>query len=273
MRCKTCGYEVKRGSTLCPRCGTTLVARGWIRCRSCGGKAQEHLSICPHCGAELRGKRRFGLPLLAVLLLIPLILILSTLPLKSMLRRFEEAKPFIAVYPTQTPTPTPSATPTQTPLPTHTPTPTPSPTRTSTPTKTPKPTDTPTPAITPTPTFTPKPPLPTATPTPTPTLALIYSAPILWEPKSGSTFGAEATFSLTWRWEGQLGPDEWYEVQLWKEGEAPHGEYWTKEHWWEIGREYYPGIYNWRVVIVLGSGEERVGELSPPSETWTFDWR
>ncbi len=173
--------------------------------------------------------------------------------------------------PTDTPTPTPTHTPTYTPTPTITPTPTATPTDT--------PTATPTPTSTPTPT---RPSgqgtlLPGVTPgiTPRPTVPLpqVYGAPALVEPFANQTLGynLQQTISLLWA-PTDLAENHWYEVQLWRENESPTGHYWTKENWWDMGSEYYPGDYYWRVLIVQGQGSGVLGAVSPPSETRFFRW-
>jgi len=177
--------------------------------------------------------------------------------------------------PTDTPTPTSTATPTNTPTPTVTSTPTATPTATATPTDTPTHTPSPTPSDTPTPTAT-----PTLAVTPTPTvkatvpLPQVYQAPELVEPYPNQVFGFDKQQSIRLLWLGpdSLAADHWYEVQLWREGESPTGQYWTKDNWWDMGPEYYPGDYYWRVIIVQGQGDQAAGAVSPPSETRFFQW-
>jgi serine/threonine protein kinase len=187
---------------------------------------------------------------------------------------------------TDTPTPTRTQAPTNTsPPPTVIPTATPTPTSTSTPTVTATPTGTPTPTPTPSPSLTSTPtrvvetPTLVATPTPTfkPTVALpqVYQAPLLLEPPSNRVFGFDKQQSINLQWwldRDSLAADHWYEVQLWQEGEEPTGRYWTKENWWDMGPDYCPGDYSWRVVIVQGKEDDVIGAVSPPSETWHFQW-
>ncbi len=178
------------------------------------------------------------------------------------------------------PRPPDTPTPTKTPLPTHSPTPTVTPTPavrrltltvTLTSTTTLTPTHTPTRATTgvgPTPatTFTP-------TPKPTTALPLVYQAPTLLEPHSNSLFGFDRHQNITLVWTpASLALNHWYEVQLWQKDEQPRGYYWTKENWWDMGSKYYPGDYSWRVIIVQGKEDSVVGAVSPPSETWYFEW-
>jgi hypothetical protein len=85
-------------------------------------------------------------------------------------------------------------------------------------------------------------------------------------------FDQQQTVILSWLARDALASDHWYEVQLWLEEEDPTGYYWTKENWWDMGAEYYPGDYYWRVIIVQGQGDDVVGAVSPPSETRYFSW-
>ena len=147
----------------------------------------------------------------------------------------------------------------------------PRPTDTPTPTSTATPTDTPTPTVTATPT-------PAVTPTPTVKatvpLPQVYQPPELLEPYPNQIFGFDKQQSIRLSWLGpdSLAADHWYEVQLWREGESPAGQYWTQDNWWDMGPEYYPGDYYWRVIIVQGQGDQAVGAVSPPSETRFFQW-
>jgi hypothetical protein len=122
-------------------------------------------------------------------------------------------------------------------------------------------------------------PTPVATPTPTvkPTVALLelYDAPKLLEPISDQiyVFDQRRTIHLLWI-PTSLAGDHWYEVQVQMPGDAELGsQHWTKENWWDMGPDYYrPGDYFWQVVIVQGRGGDVVGAVSPPSETWHFEW-
>jgi hypothetical protein len=117
----------------------------------------------------------------------------------------------------------------------------------------------------------------TPTPTARPTVALpqLYEAPTLLEPHSNEILGFDRQQSVHLLWTpDSLAEDHWYQVQLQlEEDEELRGRYWTKENWWDMGPAYYqPGDYYWRVVIVQGKEENTVGAISPPSETWYFQW-
>ena len=161
------------------------------------------------------------------------------------------------------------------------PSPTPSPPITPTITPTPTITLTPTPTITPT--LTPVPPPPTP-PYPAPTL--------LWPPNKAELGGDQWSVKLKWRYNGQLGCDEYFDVRVWKEG-APLREM-HKGVAWEKGTSYVasrqllsslPGKagsrkYYWTIVVIRGKlppgsvkGQWK-NNLSDPakSEVWVFYW-
>ena len=176
----------------------------------------------------------------------------------------------------------PTSTATFTPIPpTSTPTVTPTPdTPISTPTSTPG-----TPTSTPTPT----PGTPTATPIPTrPAATATPAAPLgqfeLLKPASLD----DPSFGLTefeWQWGGQIGPDQGFEVRVWREGEPPAGVHNAvldnKDGTVQtLGNNTYrlvtditeaPGVlkrrgeYNWTVVLVQIEPEYKdLGIQAPP---------
>jgi hypothetical protein len=113
-------------------------------------------------------------------------------------------------------------------------------------------------------------PSPTAIATPIPTLK--YPAPGLIGPDDGSEFKGDDTVLLMWDTPTPLSEDEWYEVQLWREGEVPYTVVQrTREGTWKVEPRYYPGRYQWRILIVR-SQESQKESLSPPSDTRRFNW-
>ena len=78
---------------------------------------------------------------------------------------------------------------------------------------------------------------------------------------------------MIWDTPTPLSEDEWYEVQLWREGDVPYTvAQRTKEGAWKVERTYYPGRYLWRILIVRGQEGQKEMNLSPPSQTWSFGW-
>ena len=151
---------------------------------------------------------------------------------------------------TQTASATATSSPSPSPFWTRTPLPTPTHTRIASPQ--------------PTPTLTPLPGSPTAQ-------ALPYLAPTLVSPASGSTVVAGTQVELKWVSAGNLRSDEWYDVQIWKDSEPPHGIAWSKESYWTMPADYPPGKYRWRIVVIQGKDGKWAANLSPASETWSLD--
>jgi hypothetical protein len=139
------------------------------------------------------------------------------------------------------------------------------------------PTSTPYPTHTPMPTYAPCPPPPTPLLPPSPAAATLtvapylYLAPGLIGPRDGSNFKPNDDILLIWDTPTPLAEDEWYEVQLWREGDVPYTvAQRTKEGTWKVEPKYYPGRYQWRIRIVRGPEGQR--DLSPPSQVWSFSW-
>jgi len=100
-----------------------------------------------------------------------------------------------------------------------------------------------------------------------------YPAPGLVGPGDGSDFKPNEDILLIWDTPPTpLLEDEWYEVQLWREGEPPKVVQRVKEGTWKVERSYYPGRYQWRIRIVRGQEGKKERDLSPPSQTWSFSW-
>jgi hypothetical protein len=115
-------------------------------------------------------------------------------------------------------------------------------------------------------------PTPTAIAAATPTPEPLFPAPGLIGPSNGDNFKPSDDILLIWGTPPTpLSEDEWYEVQLWREGDVPYTvAQRTKEGTWKVERTYYPGRYQWRILIVRGQEGQR--DLSPPSQTWSFSW-
>jgi serine/threonine protein kinase len=188
------------------------------------------------------------------------------------------------------PTPVPTSTPASTHTPTQSPTGTPTsvvPTTTLEPTDTlvvlvatatTRPTDTPTVApptatVAPTvvaPTPTPRP-QPTPTPTPKPTATPVgYPTPLLVEPANGAQFGGGHIW-LRWRWDGQLGTDEHFDVRVWREGQPHFGIAWTEQPEYLLNLDALGGGgYYWSVAVIRGRDGKWEKDLSPESEARSF---
>jgi hypothetical protein len=119
---------------------------------------------------------------------------------------------------------------------------------------------------------------PTATPVVVQVQVVVTATPEPEGPKGPELLappdGLAATlFDLMWEWEPGLGPDEWYELQIWPD--TPDAEpsvfTWLRETTRRITAAHLlPGKYRWRVVVVEGYDETRGDETSPYSEERTF---
>jgi serine/threonine protein kinase len=223
-------------------------------------------------------------PALLLLSVVALVLIVGGIMLTRGPRPAPEATPTVGelavIVSTSTPAPTPTPLPTRTPTKAPTATPIPA-VPTATPvalvaTATPGPTDTPTPvpptatatSVTPTPTPRPQ---PTPTPAPKPTATPVgYPAPLLVEPANGAQFGGGQVW-LRWRWDGQLGPDEHFDVRVWREGQPHFGIAWTEkpEHLLNLDA-MNEGWYHWSVAVIRGRDGKWEKDLSPESEARSF---
>ncbi len=225
---------------------------------------------------------RGPLLLLSILAGIGLALIFVTrVPLDNLSLQWNDPRRVVVSLRTPSPTPTATATATATPTATLTPTYTPTPSRTPSPTPSPSPT----------PTETPVPLTPSATPTPqiqpTPTPAFLFDAPQLLGPEDGKNFEGGAEFPIRLRWQpvGQLADNQWYVVSLrfLSNGQMQYGGMRLQANEWLVPAEFYYGRadqpereYYWDVTVVELTTDEdgnEVGrDISPASETWTFQW-
>jgi hypothetical protein len=113
----------------------------------------------------------------------------------------------------------------------------------------------------------------TATATPTAAPNYLYPAPGLVGPADGDDFKPNDDILLMWDTPTTLAEDEWYEVQLWREGDVPYTVVdRVKEGTWKVEPRYYPGRYQWRILVVRGKEDQKETNLSPPSQTWSFGW-
>jgi len=88
-------------------------------------------------------------------------------------------------------------------------------------------------------------PTPTATAAATPTPEPLFPAPGLVGPGDESNFKPSDDILLIWDTPPTpLSEDDWYEVQLWREGDVPYTvAQRTKEGTWKVEPKYYPGRY------------------------------
>jgi hypothetical protein len=80
---------------------------------------------------------------------------------------------------------------------------------------------------------------------------------------------------LEWQWDGELGPDEYFDVRVWREGKPHYGIAWEEQTSHEIDPRSWPAsTYYWAIAVIRGRKVEGQSvweaDLSPESEVWTF---
>lgn len=212
----------------------------------------------------------------------------TSLPPTSMSIPSDTPRPMDALSPTGTPSLTASAAPSATAPATHNPTETATSGTTPEPTSThtTRPTDTQVPL-----TSTPRPTNTSAPPTRAPSRA--YAAPVLLSPQSWEAIGDKFAYVvLEWESIGDLGPDDYYLVEMSCDftlpGYGTQVSFLTKDTTlpcdggggqmyacWS-GNAYgarYGYASHWKVTVVRAQQGQAVEPLSPPSETISFVWR
>jgi uncharacterized protein YraI len=114
-------------------------------------------------------------------------------------------------------------------------------------------------------------PTPVVRPTQTPAAAVLYPAPVLISPNDGDTF--DEIVPLRWYWSGTLGPDEHFDVQVWRPGEQPRGAAWSDTTSWSGPLLGPRGARLWRIVVIRGRNGRWEADLSAPSATRFFNYR
>lgn len=154
---------------------------------------------------------------------------------------------------------------------------------------------TPTPSPEPSPSLSPLPspsltPLPEASTLSAPTT--LAPAPTLLEPPDGTAVSLKIRLDLAWAWEGTLGPDDYFRVEIWNDFNdfsTPVDVAWVKGSIYRNDSNtnpIYGPEYRWRITLVRGTparekdwstAENRVWEpsdeflpISQESETWTL---
>lgn len=107
---------------------------------------------------------------------------------------------------------------------------------------------------------------PTATPAPTlpPATATQarVAAPTLLSPGEGTSFSGP--IRLAWAWNGTLGPDDYFDVRVWQNGQSHNGIAWTKERELVVEPQRLgAGSFNWSVAVIRGRNGSWEADLSP----------
>lgn len=110
--------------------------------------------------------------------------------------------------------------------------------------------------------------VPAGVPTPT---TRQYPAPVLISPDDDAQFAAGETITVRWTWDGELGPDEYFDVRLWQEGAPPYGVGWSREGIYGVVGE--PNVvYYWSIAVIRGQDGQMLEQLSPQSPPRKLSW-
>lgn len=112
--------------------------------------------------------------------------------------------------------------------------------------------------------------VPTVVPSPTPRPTR-YAEPVLASPLEGDNVHG-AILTLRWTWNGVLGPDDYYDVRLWRLGAPESSIAWTRDTFY-VQRLPDTGWQNWTVVVIRGRDGVVEQELSPEPTPVRFHWR
>lgn len=97
-----------------------------------------------------------------------------------------------------------------------------------------------------------------------------YPAPVLLEPADGTSTGG-GHLTLRWRWDRSLGPDEHFDVRVFREGAPHNGVAWTEKPEYTLNTDQLgEGKWLWSVAVVRGSGGKLEAVLSPESGMSSF---
>ncbi len=104
----------------------------------------------------------------------------------------------------------------------------------------------------------------------------IYPAPrLISPPNTGETLHQVSRFEWTVQWDRWLGPDEYFDVRIWREGEEHWGiGGWSKNTYQDVDLDEVlgnqSGEYYWAIAIIRGRDGTMLAQLSPESEAWSF---
>jgi len=258
--------------------------------------------MCPACGEPLRVEWLRPL-LLGAVAVVAVVLALwagprlrhawQSLPPLSVVNTAREVVTEIPGLLLWIPTLTPSLTPSPTAIPTRTSTATPTPTLTPlpTPTQTPPPTETPIPTSTPSPTATrsrttaTRLPATSTSPASTSTPLPSLEAPVLRQPKDGTSYQNKLQIKLSWTASFTLGSDQFFEIAMrfTQQGTEVVRAYIVQDREWTVDTALYlladadtNRAYHWRVRAVQRSwdpaGKAFYIPASYPSDEWVFYW-
>jgi len=123
-------------------------------------------------------------------------------------------------------------------------------------------------------------PAPAATPTPSPTLpsptppSTLAPAPVLIEPPDDTAVSLSIRLDLAWTWEGTLGPDDYFQVEIWNsynDFSTPIDVAWVKSSTYGGDAGFNPAFrpeYRWRISVVQGTPPRQKDWSSPENQVW-----
>ena len=93
-------------------------------------------------------------------------------------------------------------------------------------------------------------------------------------PADGQQFETDENVLLQWSYGCQLAEDEYFDVQVWREGEARKGVTWTKDsqHWLDHSA-FGEGRYYWSVAVVRGRDGVVEGWVTDAAPERWIEWK
>ena len=77
---------------------------------------------------------------------------------------------------------------------------------------------------------------------------------------------------LRWQWAGQLGPDEHFDVRVFREGKPHWGIAWTEVTEYLLNLDPMAGgTYYWSIAVLRGRDGKVEEVISPESDVWSFE--
>ena len=88
-------------------------------------------------------------------------------------------------------------------------------------------------------------------------------------PEEGANFSERTT--LRWSWDGTLGPDEYFDIRVWRGNEPHYGVGWSKttEYLYDP-RSKGGGDFFWSVAVIRGRDGKWIADLSPEATSRAF---
>jgi hypothetical protein len=138
-----------------------------------------------------------------------------------------------------------------------------------------KPLPTPTPGPTPAPSPPqPRPPAPVPTTPPAAIPAALAAAPTLVEPPDGTAISAKIRLDLAWTWNGSLGPDDYFQVEIWNnynDFNTPIDVAWVKATVYRHDSNPVLNLgpeYRWRITAIRGTPAREKDWSTPENRVW-----